>query len=303
MSPNPAFTGLFVFGTGVLPHSYSGLELREQFFQPQAVLQYRFSSKGQVYFKYVRGEKAGGFDYFYTGDAPVGPTRAGAQFAPEKASSLEIGLKGLTLDNRLGYSFAAFRTIFRDLQASIFQTASFVVSNVGKARTQGFEFELNYAPVTGLRISSSGAYLDAKYLDYPGQPCTLDGAGCVGGAHDLSGTRTQFSSKWTGTFSVDYEQPVSDQLALAGGVAAFARTGYNASPNAEPLNRQGGYVQIDAHLDLKSADKKWTAALFARNLTNKKVLEFGTSAPGFPGALTGFRSRGRQLGVRFGFDF
>ena len=303
LSPNPAFTGLFLFGTGVPPHSFTGLKLRESFFQPQAVLQFKVSPKDQVYLKYVRGTKAGGFDYFYTGAPPAGPTTAGAQFAPEKASSFEAGFKGLAFDNRLGFSFAAFPTTFTDLQASSFQTASFVVSNVGKARTQGVEFDMTYAPVAGLRIASSGAYLDAKYLDYTGQPCTVDGVGCVGGSQNLSGTRTPFASKWTGTLSIDYEHSLGEKLALAGGAALYARSSYNASTNNEPRNRQDGYAQIDAHLDLKAIDGNWVLSFFARNLTDKKVLEFGGPTPGFPGSLFGYRSRGRQLGMRVGFGF
>ena len=306
ISPNDAFTPLFIFGNGVAPHAYTGLKLKDEAFQPQVVLQYKVAPRNQVYAKYVKGEKAGGFDYFYTG-TPPGPTPGGARFRPEQATSFELGFKGVTEDNRLDFSIAAFRTTFNDLQASSFQVASFVVTNVGKARTEGVELELNYAPAEGLRIGGSVAWLKARYLDYPGQPCTVAQKVAFGGeagcSQDLSGAPTQFSSKWTGTLTVDYDQPIGNGMLLGGGVAVFARSHYNASTNDEPLQEQKGYAQIDAQLRLKAEDGRWSAGLFARNLTDKKLLDFGATAPALGAALTGFQSRGRQLGVRFGFDF
>jgi iron complex outermembrane recepter protein len=307
LSPNPALTPFFVLGTGVFPHQFTGLKLRDQFFQPQVVLQYKLAPKSQLFLKYVRGEKAGGFDYFYTGVPPLGPTPEGAQFASERAESFEAGIKGLVLDNKLDFSLVAFRTTFTDLQASIFQTASFVVANVGKARTQGVELELNYAPVQGLRVGASGAYLDSKYLDFPGQPCTVAQSIANGSPNgcfqDLSGTRTQFASKWTGTFSIDYQWPLNGNFDMAGGLALFARSSYNASPNHEPLQDQKGYAKLDGHIDLKAAEGSWTLSLFGKNLTDKKTLDFGADAPGAGKALTGFLSTGREIGVRFGFSF
>lgn len=305
LSPNSAFDGLFIFGNGVPPHSYTGLKARDSAFQPQVVLQYKLAPRNQVYAKYVKGEKAGGIDYFYTG-TPPGPTRAGARFKPEEAESFEIGFKGVTEDNRFDYAVSAFYTTFTDLQASSFQVASFVVTNVGKARTKGVEAEVNYAPVDGLRIGASAAYLKARYLDYPGQPCTvaqkIANGGEAGCSQDLSGAPTQFSSKWTGTVTVDYERPITDDLIVTSGFALFARSHYNASTNNEPLQEQNGYAQLDAHFGVKAEDGRWNAALFARNLTDKKLLDYGTPAPGLGAALSGFRSRGRQIGLRFGFD-
>jgi iron complex outermembrane receptor protein len=307
LSPNPALTPFYVLGTGVLPHAFSGLKLRDEFFQPQVVLQYKIAPKSQLFLKYVRGEKAGGFDYFYTGVPPLGPTPAGAQFNSERAESYEAGVKGLVFDNMLDFSLVAFRTTFTNLQASIFQTASFVVANVGKARTQGIELELNYAPIQGLRINASGAYLDAKYLDFPGQPCTVAQAIANGGTdgcfQDLSGTRTQFASKWTGTLSIDYQWPLSSSLDMVGGLALFARSKYNASPNHEPMQEQKAYAKLDGHLDLKTAEGNWTLSLFGKNLTDEKTLDFGADAPGTGKALTGFLSTGREIGIRFGFNF
>ncbi|MFV3077618.1 TonB-dependent receptor [Niveispirillum fermenti] len=311
LSVNRMLDGLFVaLNNGVPPHVFTGLEYDDSFFQPQAVIQYELTPDSNLFLKYVRGQKAGGFDYFYAGDA-AGPTPAGAQFASERAESVEAGLKGTLLDRRLDYSLVAFRTTFTDLQASQFETVSFVVTNVGKARTQGLELDVNYVPIRGMRVSGSAAYLDAKYLDYPGQPCTLEQKlahaavhgtpnGCV---QSLSGAPTQFSSKWTGALSVDYTHPVGAETDMVGGVTLFARSGYNASPNNEPLQRQGAYAKIDAHVGVKLGNGSTTLSLFAKNLTDKRTLEFATLSPFSGDAQTGVYSLGREIGVRVGFEF
>lgn len=307
LSPFAPFEPLFVQGLGVPSHNFTDLKYRDGFFQPQVVLQYKPSDTAQFFAKYVKGSKAGGFDYFYTGFAPVGPVRDNADFAAETAESFELGTKGLIFDRKLEYSLVLFRTTFTDLQASQFETATFVVTNVGKARTQGIELDLTYVPFNGLRLGVSGAYLDAKYLDYPGQPCTVgqlvangSASGC---SQDLSGAPTQYSSKWTGTFNVDYRWSLNSGWNMAAGMTLFARSKYNASTNNEPLLVQKGFARIDGHVDLISQDDRFNVSVFGRNLTDKKTLEFGNQAALTGSAISGFSSLGREIGVRFGMNF
>ena len=296
----PLFTGFF----GVAPHDFTGLKLAENHFQPQIVGQYKIFDKAQVYAKYVKGDKAGAFDANYQG-LPGNVSPANVAFAPEKAESFEIGFKGLILDNKLNFAIAAFRTTFTNLQTNAFiGTATVaVVTNVGKARTQGVEAELHYAPVAGLRIDVTGAYTDAKYLDFPGGACTYAQGAAPGGCtqQDLSGTPTPFSSKFAGTIGLDYSRPIGDYV-VDGGVLVIARSKYNPSTNNEPLLEQRGYAQIDAHIDLKPAGGKWSVSLFGRNLTDYHYRETGGTVPLSTGLFTD-QSRGRQLGVRAGFDF
>lgn len=152
-----------------------------------------------------------------------------------------------------------------------------------------------------MRINAGGSYLDAKYLDYKGAACgtsqlLVTPAGCT---QDLSGTATQSTSKWTGVFGVDYQQPISDgRFTLGGGVSVLARTKFNAGAYHDARMEQGGFAQIDAHLDLGSTSGDWKLSLFGRNLTDKQYLEYATTAPGQSTAAVGTYSRGRQLGLR-----
>jgi iron complex outermembrane receptor protein len=307
LSPFPAFESLFVQGQGVASHSFTGLKYRDQFFQPQVVLQYKPSSISQIFAKYVKGTKAGGFDYFYTGFAPVGAIRDDVKFGAEDAASFELGTKGLMFSRALDYSLVLFRTTFTGLQASQFSGVNFVVTNVGKARSQGVELDLNYRPFSGLKLGASGAYLDAKYVDFPGQPCTIaqqiargSPAGC---SQDLSGTPTLLSSKWTGTFSADYTWSLTSDLNMNAGLTVLARSKYNASANHDSIQTQQGLAKLDGRIEIRSEDGHYTFALFGKNLTNKKTLEYGLATALTGGATTGFLSAGRELGLRFGFNY
>lgn len=287
---------------GTTPHvfPFGALRLNESFWQPQVIAQYKFD-KNMAYAKYVKGDKAGGFDFLYSGATP-----AGASFRPEQAESIEAGLKGLIFDNRLDYSLTLFRTTFTALQQSVYRDVSFIVSNVGKARSQGVEAEFTYRPMPGLRMTFSGAYLDAKFISFPGAACSssqnlVTPRNCT---QDLSGAPQQFASKWTGSLAVDYESAlgIGDYM-LGGGASVFARTKYNADAYNDARMRQKGFAQLDAHLDLKPGSGNWTLSLFGRNLTDVQYLEYGILPPGQGTAALGTYSRGRQLGLRFSFNY
>ena len=304
-STNAAFFPLFTGFFGVAPHAFDDLRYGKSYFQPQVVGQYKFSPNAQLYAKYVKGDKAGGFDANYQGvPGNFGPD--GARFAPEQAEGFEVGVKGLTLGRRLDYALDAFTTTFTNLQTNAFRGAATVavVTNVGRARTRGFEGQINYAPLVGLRISLNAAYTDARYLDFPGAVCTRaqTAAQPMGCQQDLSGTRTPFASRLSGTGGVDYEVPAGGYM-VGGGFLLIGRTGYNASVNNEPLQNQQGYVQVDVHLDLKPRDGRWSLSLFGRDLSDRQFLEYGSAVPLTTGGLVDFRSRGRQLGLKAGFQF
>jgi iron complex outermembrane receptor protein len=307
-TPNPALAGAFgIFFFGSSPHLYTNLRATNRFFQPQVVAQYKFAEKNQVYAKFVKGDKAGGFDGLYSG-SPGNVRPEGALFAPEKATSYEAGIKGLILDNTLNYAVSLFSTTFKNLQTSAFVGAATVsvVTNVGKARSRGVEVELDYSPVPGLTLRAAGNYIDAKYVNFPGAPCTraqtallAPNAACT---QDLSGAPTPFASKWTGSLGLDYQQPIGGYV-LGLGANATGRSGYNVSTNNEPLLDQKGYILVDANISLKPESGPWSLSLFTRNLGDKQYKEAGGLVPGLPGALGAVISRGRQIGLRAGVNF
>lgn len=281
---------------------YGTLALTENHWQPQVIVQYKIDPRNQVYAKFVQGEKVGGFDFLYA--SATNPD--GARFGSEKATSFELGTKGLIAGGTLEYAVAVFRTTFQDLQQSVLSNLVNRVSNVGKARSQGVEADLTYAPNNAIRLSLGGSYLDSRILNFPSAACNsvqnfATPSGC---SQNLSDTPTQFASKFTGTFSADYRQPLAGgSYVLAFGGSVLARTKFNAGATNDPQQVQKGFAQIDAHIDLKPGQGWWQLSLFGRNLTNYKYLNYGVLATGSGTAVLGTYERGRQIGLRFSVKF
>lgn len=301
---NPAITPLIRNVLGGTVHVFTDIPTREEHFQPQVVGQYDFAPRNMVFVKYVKGAKAGGVDATYTGTA-AGAAPLQAQFAPEEAESFEAGLKGLVLNGKLEYAVTAYNTTFTNLQTSAFVGTVLFVTNVGKARTRGFELEVHARPVAGLSIDATATVQDAEYISFPSAPCTvaqtpLPPAAAAPCSQDLSGAPTPFNSKFSGSLGVAYELPLRSGYNLSGGWNLVYRSRYNTSTNNDLFGDQKSTMTVDAHLDLKPAQGWWTLSVFGRNLTDEKYKEYSVAAPLVRGGFNTYLSRGRQIGVRLG---
>ncbi len=146
---------------------------------PKVVLQYDFSRDVNVFASFSKGYKSGGFQY-----SPVNATVAAATFDPEKVTAYEIGLKSQFFQRKVRLNLAAFKYDYSDLQVSAGLVAlpngafSTVVSNAASSDIKGVEAELLVAPISGVELNASYAYLDAKYGAFsftpPGSTTTLD---------------------------------------------------------------------------------------------------------------------------------
>lgn len=297
----PAFIGAAQGAARSTPHSFTDLTRDESHLQPQVVAQYEFTPENNIFVKYVRGDKAGGFDQNYA--SAIRPPG----FESERGEAFEAGIKGLVADRTFDYSLVLFRETFTNLQTSVFQSPLVVIANVGKARGQGVELDLGWRLAEGLRATFNGAYLDAKFSNYPGAPCTIGqtlatppGVTCV---QDRSGTPTQLSSKWAGAFGIEYESPLGGGYTLALGGNVYARSSYNISTTNDPFFQAPGNAQIDAHVDLRRSDGQWNVSLFGRNLTNFHALDYATTTTFLTGGGQVSAGRGRQIGLRLGFKY
>ena len=306
---NPVFENTFIApgrsvfsAIGGTAHDYLDIEDSEHHFQPQVLVQYDITPEVMGYAKFVRGAKSGGYDWSYQGASP-----RGGVFLPEKANAYEAGIKGSFLDRSLSIDVQLYRTDFKDLQVSAFDGVSTqIVRNAAAQRSQGVEIEANWRPVPELTLSASGAYLDAKYREYPGGACnfvqraaTPAGTVCVS---DLSGTSPPFLSKWSGNLSAQYEAPVAGFLVTSRLELSY-RSSYNGSTNNDPAGVQDGFATVDGRVQLSREDADWTIAVFGKNLTDKRVMEFFLDAPLITGVSSAVINRGRQVGVQVSKNF
>jgi len=315
---NPFLTGLFIQYDPSNPATSVTADQHFHNLSPEATLTWKPEENLTLYAAWKEGYKSGGFS-----DSAILSTLtqpSDLQFKPEKAKGVEAGIKSIWLDNQLRLNVDAFDYLYSDLQVDFFNTPTFnyITLNAASARTEGFEYQAEYAPesIQGLILRLDGAYDDAHYgqFDAPCYPAGLTyEQGCnllrvigskgsytfspnCGTATNLcdfmnvTGGPTSLAPKWTTVLGEDYDTPVGNGLKL--GIASDVRlsSGYTANPFpsgvAEKIDHQSAYGMLDAVLSLSSENGFWEVSLIGRNLTNTFV---ATNTQGLPlsGGTTG----------------
>ena len=244
-------------------------------FTPRASLSFKPSEGHNVYASFSQGFKGGGFDPRGAGvnapDLNGDGVRSDAEiaaflsFKPEKVNSYEVGYKGSLLDRKLFVALAAFRMDYTDVQipgsvaCTVSGLPSFcgVVSNAGKARMQGLEFEgrANLGPIT---LSGSVGYIDAKFQKYITNIASVP--------TDVAAYRkVQNTPAWTGNAQASYTADLGEgSLIATAGVSFKSKTYQFEIPN--PYLDQDAYQLVDASLVYTAPDKRWTLGLYGKNL-------------------------------------
>lgn len=265
---------------------------------PTIGLTFKPSDALTAYAKASEGYKSGGWNTDFlsdlNGDGTV--TIDEIRFGREKLRSYEVGLKTLTWDRRLRLNVAAYDTDYDDLQVSQYNsdTATRFIRNAASATSRGFELEVNVIPIERLQLRAAVGYADAKFKDFP----DADETGA-----NFKGNRLQESPHWTGSFSALADFP------LAGGSRLFAegtltyRSNYFTGPENDELGHIGGYALMNARLGWSSADERWEAFLWGRNLTNKVfVVDRFLETTVFPQHVS-FFGEPRMYGAQVRFNF
>jgi iron complex outermembrane receptor protein len=127
-------------------------------------------------------------------------------FEPETAESWEAGVKADLFAKRLRTNLSVYHVTYKHFQtaqgANNFPTlpnsavlGTIVLDQGGPVKAKGFEFEATAAPVRGLRLGGSLAYMDTKFSEV--NPIIVAQAG---GQYDPT-----YRAKWTGGLWGQYE--------------------------------------------------------------------------------------------------
>jgi len=284
-------------------------------FSPALTLSYKVTDRVNVYARYAKGFKSGGFNgetnvfVAPTADCPTGTPELCVPYRPEKVDSFELGLKTKLLDNRLIFNVAAFRDEHKDIQLAIFTAgtgAASIVRNAAAARIQGLEFETVLRPLDNVTINGSLAILDSKYKRY------------IDGGIDVASNRAfPHAPKTTASAGIDWKVIEGDwgKLNLYGDinyVSSYYTFPYplvTASPsdqNAHTTRSKGRtVVNLRGSVgDVPLGGAKAEISVFVRNLTKERnpsnFIDFG---PGFGGLLLGYFPDPRTYGVTAGVKF
>ena len=217
-----------------------------------------------AYASYSRGYKAGGYNLdqeavgFRDADGNLVDQ---SRFDPETSNSFELGLKGRFMDQRLTVNSALFHTTFDDFQLNSFTGLGFTVGNVKEAVAKGVEVESFLTLTEGVFLTAGATYADARYDDdlLPAN------------AH-LQGKRLTQSPFWQSSVSLFLDQPIpSTELRWTFNINWSHIGRANTGSDLDPEKWRDAHDLFNAQLGVKSANGRYEAVFWGRNLGDKRV--------------------------------
>ena len=238
-------------------------------------------------------------------------------YDPETNINFEVGFKGDFMDGLLRFNASVFTTDFEDLQRnqvfrftdpiSNVETQETITLNAGESSAQGIEIETTWLATDNLTIKGSLGYLDAEYDKFE-----FDGV-------DMSSLDIPFAAELQYGLQAIYNQPMGSGATMTYYLSLHYQDETETSPfdpnAAQGVNpgfagtvaRHPTFTQIeertlvDLSVTYNSADERYYATLFGRNLLDE---EYRTTANSVAG-LWNFTMYGapRQWGVEFGMRF
>jgi len=260
---------------------------------PSIGLQWRATDELQLYAKFSRAFRGGGFNGRSTGLNPL----TTQPFDPETVKVTELGLKSSFFDNRLAFNLSGYYTRFDDLQITTFtfDGAQFVslVNNAAKARIVGLEAELFAQPTEGLLLSLGIGTIDTEYLTYrepvliPGSPTPFI---------DASDRDFKNTPDLSGSASVAYTFPTFRDSATTMRVdyAYRDKVFYNTVNNDSIAQDEIGL--LNSRVTWRSADQVLELGVYGRNLLNREYDTFGFDLSSSLGFTNAYPAPPRELG-------
>lgn len=268
----------------------------------RAGVDYDLTPDTLVYGTVSTGYKAGGFNEgCLAGQVNCNsPVPASALFyEPETLTSYEAGIKANLLDRRLRLTVSAFHYDYKNLQLSQVSATycggpCLVISNAGKAKIDGVEFEAVAQPSPRNRFDLAVNWLNGRYTDYEIVP-----------GINFRGEQLDRSPKWTATAGYSYTLPIG-QGSLVLGARTRMSDGYRFISTAlRSFFRQPSVTKTDLTVTYNGPGDRFYVQAFAKNLENEITLSSTGLSANFPAFTDGLAFFGdpRTYGARVGFRF
>jgi iron complex outermembrane receptor protein len=283
-TPGSPGYGLAPFPDPTNPYRYFPPGTQQQkysVFTPTVGAQFHATEDVMLYTSYSKGFKAGGWTTRLSN--PLADIKEAA-FGPEKAQTVELGVKSQLLNRHLQANVAVFNTTYDGIQLNIQEGASPVLHNAGNARLRGAELELQAVTGTGLSLNLAAGYIDAQYRK------VSPAAASQGITEDNELPKTP---KYKLTLGPQYDFTLPNAAAMRLSVD-YTRTAsmYNDAPNTPELYRPA-VGNLNAAVHYFAPDKRYQVSLGGTNLGNKRYVVVG-STNGAEGQVAGTYSRPRE---------
>jgi len=251
------------------PVSYPEVATKDDSFTYLVTPRYKISPDLMVYARLASGYRPGGPNY-NLGGTPL-------EYGPDKTQNYELGLKGNAFNHALSFDASIYyidwKNIQLQLENALFET---YYANGSKAKSQGVELSLESRPARGLTVAAWVDWNDAE-LTEPLPPGSA--------AYGSAGERLPYSSRFSGSASLDQEFALGDALTgFVGGTVSYVgnREGVLALIDSGSPQRQvfPAYAKTDLRAGLIYGS--WKLNLFMTNVTDRRGViggGIGTSPP------------------------
>ncbi len=227
-----------------------------------------------IYGSIGKGFKSGGFD-----GSTILTEVSTFPFDEEILWAYEIGFKSQLTDS-LQLNGAVYYYDFQDMQVTIRVDAGAGVvqsarRNAGEAELYGAELELWWRPSEQLSFKAGLAALESEIKEWDSvDPIEIA---------EFEGNRLADAPKFTFNFSGRYEWPVGRDMNMAATLDGHYSDEVFKEISNEPQFLAGSHFILNGRLELSGQDDRWFAALWAKNLTDKRYPTsirplFGTTA-------------------------
>ncbi len=255
---------------------------------PKAGLKWQPSRDLNLFATWSQGFKSGGYNALPLNDDNL-------EFEPEKASSIEAGIKARVLHGALSIAATLFDTHFKDLQVSTFRGGGFFILNAATAQSRGLELDLHWLPpIDGAALRASLGYVDGRFLKYPDAPAPADSS-TNPPLQSLNGRRLPITPKVSATVIPSWTVPVK---VLGGSINLGAEYIYKSNRYLDvDLDRrtlQAATHEFGLRTTFAGGTGGWQLTLNAKNLTDETTLDQILDQPLAPGNFEAIRGdRGR----------
>ncbi len=262
-----------------------------------ASLKYQVNDDWSSYLSYGYGQKAGGINV-----SAGAAKKAGLDtllLRPETTRSLEIGVIGALVPDKLTLQADVFRAQVSDFQTQAYDDANATsyLMNAGDYRSQGIEVALRAQPLDRLDLVISGIVNDARYTDHHRALCPpeITTAFC-----DLTGQRVFNAPKQVLALSARYNWTQGDLKPYVSARYTYRGWTYGSVDNSASARVPGyGLAAFTLGVKRPTDTGDWDAALWITNAFNKLYytrLNGGSTVIGYVGDP-------RTVGVTLGYAF
>jgi outer membrane receptor protein involved in Fe transport len=239
---------------------------------PRFNLSYQATPDVLAYATIAQGYRPGGANQYVPGfcGAPVSQTAA---YRPDGVWNYEAGEKGRFLDGRLTINGDLYYIHWYGIQQlSLLQCGYEYFTNAGNGHAYGPELEGRFSITPEWAIAGEGSYTDAAITHPSATLAAYDLAnakpGTLSDCHSVTDCTLPILNvpNYSGSLSLIYSRPLPNDLMLTSRLTDVY-VGPSVDESATPIIHLPPYNVVNFRAGVSGA--KWTAALFADNLTNK----------------------------------